>query len=78
MANAQLADENGGVNGNSADSPAEIAAARARADARGLGSGSLLPGWVSPILNDPNDRGLTVESESVNGAFFRSAVPGKK
>lgn len=58
------------------DDPQSIAAGRVREAAAGDRSGAILPGWVSPLLNNPNGEGEVVEHESPNASFFLNAIPG--
>lgn len=81
-ANKQLAEQNGGptADGVVYDSPADIAEARRRANARGEGSHLDMPGMRrSVLLDDPNATPgeEPTFSEAPNSAFWQSAVPGK-
>lgn len=83
-ANQQLADQNGGptVDGVVYDSPADIAEARRRANARGEDASFHMdsPGMRrSVLLDDPNAKPgeAPIVSEAPRAAFWQSAVPGK-
>lgn len=83
-ANQQLAEQNGGptVDGVVYDSPADIAEARRRANARGEDVGFHLdaPGMNrSPLLDNPNAKAgeEPVVSDAPNRNFWTSAIPGK-
>jgi len=65
--------------GREMDDPANVEAARVREAAASDRSGAIMPGWSSPLLENPDGPGEVRVSESPNALFWRSgAVPGRK
>lgn len=64
--------------GRAMDDPVNVEAARVREAAAGDRSGAIMPGWSSPLLDNPNaSNEEPVVSESPNALFWSSALPPK-